>query len=400
MTSPLQTPPVDPDPRLSVLWVTNLAAPYRIPVWRYLTRHRKLTVALLESNAGLQRDAAANRGLDWLHLSSGELKFTELPTWTFRRGESRLYALKSIRSVTLVRKFDVVLFGGWESPAYWVLLLACFIFRVARVGFYESTSNTMTHKTGVIAALRSAFFRSMNNVVVPGTAANQAVLALGVHKDRISQGFNAVDVTEFHRVATASTGTGSELLSRGHKYLYVGQLIARKRVNAIINAFLQIADADDELTIVGTGQLRHELSIMVKDSKTRVRFLGHVENDQMPMLMAEHHTLVLASEREVWGLVVNEALASGMHVVVSDNCGVSPSVQGMQGVYLTDHRLVTLADRLVMSRAHWSGRIVAPEILQHTPERFGEVFDQAFVASLTTKTLDSAKNGGQDDVRV
>jgi glycosyltransferase involved in cell wall biosynthesis len=383
-------------PLKRVLWVTNLAAPYRRPVWRHLAGRYELTVGLLESNAGLQHDRNANRGHDWLHRSEREIIFTEIPTWKFSRGESRFYILKYFYSL---RKFDIILFGGWESPAYWSLLIASMFYGIARVGFYESHAGTITHKSGLAARVRSKFFRSMNMVVVPGEAAAEAIIGLGITRHRIVQGFNAVDVTAFHRAATARNPEQFDASCHGHRYLYVGQLIARKRVDAIIHSFVQIAEPEDELTIVGTGDLGEELNNLIPDSGVKIRFVGHIENDQMPELMARHQTLVLASDREVWGLVVNEALASGMHVVVGDNCGVSASIRGMRGIYMADPTLVNLATQMDTSRSEWTGRIAQPEILQFTPERFAEVFDRAFVASLEAGGQNNATYAGKDDLR-
>lgn len=367
---------------ISVLWVTNLAAPYRRPVWRELARRYHVTIALLESDKGLARDAESNRGQDWLHAGDKQLKFQELPTWKYSRGESRYYFLKSIRSALVVRKYDVVLFGGWESPAYWLLLLTCCISGTATVGFYESPQNTMTHRSGPIAALRSVFFRSMTRVIVPGAAAHDAIRGMAVPPSRILQGFNAVDVAAFHEAALAETSSVTDSTAAHHRYLYVGQLIARKRVHEVIQSFARIAKSGDELTIVGTGELLDELQKLAASHQAKISFLGNVKNSDLPKIMAAHHTLILASVREVWGLVVNEALASGMHVVVTENCGVSRSVRSMSGVYTAQENLQDLEEQMQRSRLGWSGRIHSPEILQYSPSRFAAVFEEAFIAAM------------------
>lgn len=365
---------------MSILWVTNLAAPYRRPVWRELATRNRLTVALLESNEGLAHDSTLNRGQDWLHDLENGLLYKELATWKYRRGESRYYTFKSVRAPIAIREFDIIVFGGWESPAYWSLLLASFIWGRARVGFYESPRNTMTHTSGPIAFLRAVFFRSMTRVVVPGPAAYAAVLGMGVSPDRILVGFNAVDVRAFNKAAL-SIGDACDKGSAGHRYLYVGQLIGRKRVREIVQTFLQVAEPEDQLTIVGTGELFDELQTVARANRSQVCFLGHVNNSELPRIMANHHTLILASEREVWGLVVNEALASGMQVVVTENCGVSRSVEGMRGVHIAQEDLQDLAELMRCSRTSWTGRIRNPEILEYTPSRFASVFDEAFAAA-------------------
>ncbi|MCD5343528.1 glycosyltransferase [Arthrobacter sp. AK04] len=376
--NPRKEPSIFEHQHLKVLWVTNLAAPYRVPVWRDLGRRCDLTVALLESNAGLQRDAAANRGQDWHHQTSQDFIFAELPAWKVSRGESRFYFLKSIKAAMSVSRYNVVLFGGWESPAYWVLMLACMVSRTARVAFYESPKNTMTHTSGPVSFLRAGFFRCMNKIVVPGAAAYEAVTGMGVRPNNVLQGFNAVDVRAFHEAALSEGDRAANKAPNGHSYLYVGQLIDRKRVQDIVDSFIRVAEQEDRLTIVGTGERLDELKKLAGAHEAQISFLGHVENSELPKIMAAHHTLVLASNREVWGLVVNEALASGMHVVVTENCGVSRSVRSMHGVHIVTEDLQDLGEQMKISRNKWTGRVQSPEILQYTPAHFAEVFYEAF----------------------
>lgn len=360
---------------LRVLWVTNLAAPYRLPVWREVARGHELTVGLLESNQGLSADKSANRGADWLHAAEASYRFLELPAWKYSRGEARYYTLRTPGALLRLGRQEVVLFGGWESPAYWQLLLPALLWGARRVGFYESPAATMTHRAGPIARARSFFFRSMHAVVVPGPAARQSLLQMGVSPERIVEGFNAVDVHAFHTAASARTADRS---GHGHRFVVAGQLIERKRVDMVIEAFSAIAEPGDTLTIIGQGKQESELRHKAARSGDGIVFLPYVENDRMPAALASHQTLVLASSREVWGLVVNEALAAGLQTVVTENCGVTPSVAGMRGVFTAKADGTDLAVRMLESRQSWTGPIQNPEILQHTPEAFARTFETAF----------------------
>jgi glycosyltransferase involved in cell wall biosynthesis len=358
-------------PVKKVLWVTNMAAPYRVPVWHSLQQNTDITVGLLESNESLALDVTANRGIDWLTLESDRVVYLEIPTRKIRRGEARYYVLRSLRSAWLIRQYDVVIFGGWESPAYWMMLMTAKVFNRGCVAFYESTLRTITNRRGPVAWIRRLFFRSMHVTVVPGPAAGDALQWIGIPARKVLEGFNAVDVRAFHNAARASGSQTSG--SSGHSYLYVGQLIRRKRVNAIVDAFYKVAAPNDTLTIVGSGELENELLRMTQE-KGHVDFVPYVDNAELPELMARHQTLVLASSEEVWGLVVNEALAGGLHTVVSENCGVVQSVQNMAGVFVTKADLSDLHSQMTASRASWSGSIQSPAILRHTPEEFASTF--------------------------
>jgi glycosyltransferase involved in cell wall biosynthesis len=202
---------------------------------------------------------------------------------------------------------------------------------------------------------------------------------MGVAPARIHTGFNAVDVKYFHEAAEQHRRVHRTEAS-GHRFIYIGQLIPRKRVDRIIEAFHAIATEHDSLTIVGAGDERPNIIRLVGtfQLESQVQLIPNVLNADVPDILSDHHTLVLASDEEVWGLVANEALACGLHVAVSKNCGVAASIQNMRGVHTAEtNSLRDLSTAMTASRDSWSGPINNPEILQHTPERFADVFYDA-----------------------
>ena len=181
----------------------------------------------------------------------------------------------------------------------------------------------------------SMVFPSRGRSGSPRRGCSRALLAMGVSPGNIYVGFNAVDV-EFISAKTDEC-RGAITSTPGHHYLYIGQLIYRKNVEALVEAFGRIRGADDTLTIAGTGACESLLRQQVErlGIANRVHFVGLVPYPELPSLLASHHTLVLPSTEEVWGLVANEALAGGLHVVITEACGAAPSIEGMEGVLLT-----------------------------------------------------------------
>jgi glycosyltransferase involved in cell wall biosynthesis len=142
----------------------------------------------------------------------------------------------------------------------------------------------------------------------------------------------------------------------------------------IINSFAAIRNETDTLTIAGDGPLAQKLknlaaTLNITDS---VIFAGHRSQVEIAELYATSNTLILASTNEVWGLVVNEALASGLHAIVADKCGAAEFVKNMKGVFIcsTDQKSLKLA--MDASSRKWIGYIENPEILKFTPEKFAD----------------------------
>jgi glycosyltransferase involved in cell wall biosynthesis len=340
-----------------------------------------LEVLLLKSQRQHMR-SPENRGAEWARPEPKGYGVREVSTWRMSRGEASYYTSKPF-ALGLGRGRSAVVLGGWESPSYVQALVGARRRGIATVGFYESTLLSQSHHDGPIAALRRAFFDRLDAVVVPGEAAEAAVLAMDAPGLRIFRGFNAVDVGSINARASAARGRLPALeAAKGHRYLYVGQLIARKNVAAALHAFVAAAEPWDSFTITGAGELQEELRML---NLPGVQFTGPIPYAQLPDLLARHDTLVLPSTGEVWGLVVNEALAAGLHVVVSNRCGVAQSVSRMAGVTVVMPTIHGLRDGMVHSRRTWRGPIGSPEILGMGPREFASTFVEAITYAMSRK---------------
>lgn len=357
-------------------WLTGRAAPYRRPVWDVLRNRFDFQIRLLESSEQFHRKPG-NRHEDWYDVDSQRDDTAFVPSKRLQWGEENYYlALRP----PLRRDIDGVVLGGWESPAYWQALAQLKTARrpVRSVGFYESTLASQGHSDGPVAAARRWYFRHLDAVVVPGEAAAEAIAAMGVAERNIFVGFNPVDVDWISRESSRSPVDG-----QGHRFLFVGQLVPRKNTLALIRAFADCRDKADRLTIVGQGELARAVSAEIGQLGLSeiTELIPAVPYKDIPALLARHDTLVLPSLTEVWGLVVNEALAAGLHTVVTQQAGVASSVRNMKGVFLCEPGQASIAAAMGASRAAWVGRIETPEMLACTPARFADTFARALTAS-------------------
>lgn len=111
------------------------------------------------------------------------------------------------------------------------------------------------------------------------------------------------------------------------RILFVGRLDENKNSRMLIKTMEPIMKDVDCLTIVGDGVLHDEIEAMVAEIPN-AHYLGNVPNTKVHELMQQHDILVLPSNYDGWGAVVNEALQNGMRVIVSENCGANVLVDG------------------------------------------------------------------------
>jgi len=131
--------------------------------------------------------------------------------------------------------------------------------------------------------------------------------------------------------------------------LYVGQLIGRKGVEQLLEVLDSLDDPDIGLLIVGSGPQEEELRQFCQvQGLTNVFFEGFQQQDDLPSYYALADFLILPSLEEVWGLVVNEALASGLYVLCSDRAGAAYDlIQERWNGALFDPRNVEQLARLI-----------------------------------------------------
>ncbi|MBK0399765.1 glycosyltransferase family 4 protein [Limibaculum sp. M0105] len=109
------------------------------------------------------------------------------------------------------------------------------------------------------------------------------------------------------------------------RFLFSGQLIPRKGVDVLIEAFMDAAsdEKDVELRILGDGPMRTVLAERTANFGDRIVFAGHVEPAKLPEEFAAADVFVLPSRYDGWGVVLNEALGAGLPIIASDAVGAA-----------------------------------------------------------------------------
>jgi glycosyltransferase involved in cell wall biosynthesis len=142
----------------------------------------------------------------------------------------------------------------------------------------------------------------------------------------------AVDNHYFRRRASEGDRVGTRArfdLADGPVACYAGRLEEGKGLDVLLRALTKVA-TPEQLLIVGEGGLRADLDELACDLRIsdRVRFAEYVEQSTLPDVLGAVDFLVLPSVttkrfREPWGLVVNEAMSSGLPVIASDAVGAA-----------------------------------------------------------------------------
>jgi glycosyltransferase involved in cell wall biosynthesis len=183
-------------------------------------------------------------------------------------------------------------------------------------------------------ALRRVFTLWADRWITYGHAATEYLLHLGVKRDRILQSQNAIDEERFK----ASVDPAWVIQPRP-VVLYPGQLIERKGVGLLLDASarLQQNGCEFSLLLVGDGREREAL-------ERRARALGlknvHFRPAQpaykMPSVYRSADVLVLPTLEDIWGLVANEAILSGIPVLCSEYAGCASELFDRENIFFPE----------------------------------------------------------------
>ena len=292
------------DGRPRVVLLTEIPAPYRIPLFNALAELVDLHVVFL-------RERHPDRPYG-LHTEEWAFDAEVLPGRDVTLGGRWVVLNRHI--LQAVRGADIVLLGGWNQPAFWLALAWARVNRTPAVAWVESTLGD--RRPARTQRAKRLLARACSGFVVPGTAARAYVDALAPGA-RVATAPNAVDAGVFASRVADREALRAELGLDGCCFLYVGRLAAEKGVDVLLQAF---AGVDGELVLAGTGPDEPRLRRM---APPRTRFLGYLGRDELPAWYAAADVLVLPSLSEPWGMPLNEAAAAGLPIVATDAVGAA-----------------------------------------------------------------------------
>lgn len=246
------------------------------------------------------------------------------------RGADRFWRLVNPRLVAhlLKREYDAVIFmTGWGTFTSLAGMAAC---RLARVPFFIFGDSTFpppesTALSRIRAGMLRALFGLASGFMISGSRNAEYYRHYGADDSRFFAMPWAIDNARFIEESRFAEGE-REVLRQRHgiarddvAILFSGKLVPRKDPLTLLAAFTAMRNRGT-LVIAGDGELRTELERLAND---RVRFLGFINQTELPKIYAMSDLLVVPSINEPWGLVINEAMACSLPVIASDRTGAA-----------------------------------------------------------------------------
>lgn len=307
-----------------VIVVTNIPNPYRIPLfnemWR-LCNDRKIEFKVI---FGAQNYARRKFVLDmndclfpYEILDSQKINFGNL--------EKIVFTYKGLLNALAKEKPDCIIINGFSVGTLRLWWRSWFT-KTA----YIIWSGTVKSRGGKFSFLRilqrKMLRRRASAFVAYGQRAKEYLQELGAASEKIFIARNTVDTRFFSEQTDRERLKLSPDVLRLH-FTYVGFIIRLKNLQQLLKAvkILSLQRTDFVLDLIGDGQDKVYFEDYVKANQLEkvVHFAGFVQKSNLPTWLAKSSCFVFPSNYDIWGLVVNEAMAAALPCISSVNSGVT-----------------------------------------------------------------------------
>jgi glycosyltransferase involved in cell wall biosynthesis len=234
---------------------------------------------------------------------------------------------------------------------------------------------------------KRVMLKRFHAALVGGRAHAAYLCELGFPAGRIHFGYDAVDNQHFHSGAAAAKDqaeTLREALCLPEQYFLAStRFLRRKNVDGLLRAYSvyrhRSAGPPWGLVVLGSGKEEARLRSIERELRVKgVTWPGFVQYPHLPAYYGLASAFVHPAKREAWGLVVNEAAASGLPLIVSRTAGAAGELvqEGRNGMSFDPDDDDQLADALLrISSATPDHRTAMARVSQETarhwgPERF------------------------------
>lgn len=317
--------------KLAIL--TNLVAPYRLPIYRMLAEHFDTLV--------LHGGTEANR--EWSLDIPEHLKVKKV--WTYQVLGKKKIGVDGVSDTTYLHlnlgllwslpqfKPDVIVTNEMGVRTL-VALLYGKLMRVPVWVWWGGTLHSERNITSSRKRLRARMARHIQRWISYGQTSTEYLVSIGARRDEILQIQNCVPQETFVAKPDAAEHWFED--DPGPVLLCVGQLIRRKGVDKLIEACGRAAARGHEFTLVLVGNgperalLEHLASVRgVKN----FRILPNQNQKTLNAIYRAADLFVLPTLEDNWGLVVNEAMWAGLPVLCSEYAGCAPELLPAESIF-------------------------------------------------------------------
>lgn len=358
-----------------VLFLTNYPSPYRVNFFDELGKLCDLTVLYFAK-------PTAYRDENWFVQSRGYFKAVQL-------GKKKL----SFRGKTvcldvtdwLKQSWDAIVVCGYSFPT---TILAIAYLRRRKIPFYMEVDGGLIRETsGAKYQFKKSLVGAANWWLGTGNHTADYLVNYGAKREQVyTYPFTSLyeaDILPAPLMQEEKRQLRAELDMPEEKIvLYVGRFTEAKGMDALLHAVPEL-DKNAGVSFIGGEPTKEHLAYCEEHSLENVHFIGFKKKDELMQYYKAADLLVLPTHSDVWGLVVNEAMACGLPVITTDKCvaGMELIESGVNGYIVPAKQhtsLVEAVNQVLRSDYAQMGAAALETIRPYTLENMAKVHMDIF----------------------
>ncbi len=376
---------------MKILFITNIISPYRIPVFNHIAKTKNVDFKVVFL-------AETEKNRNWkIYKEKVEFDYKVLKSCCLfiQSKEMPIYMTWGLWKELKRFKPEAICICGYQYLATLESLIYAKLKHVPIILWAGSHLVSGSIKNRLAQFYKKVIIPRFDYYVTYGTAASEQIAHYGADPNKIVTGCNTSDVEWFRNECEQIKA--DEISKMKERYpsrniLYVGEFVSRKNVINLIKAFANLCMKDVGLILVGKGEEKDGYLQYIKEHNIEnVFFEGFIQKEEIVKYYKMSDVFVLPSLNEVWGLVVNEAMACGLPVISSICAGASKDIviDKVNGYHFDPNNICELTEklRLVISDKDLREKmgVKSLEIIKDkTPQKYA------------SKMLQAIENGFQD----
>lgn len=299
-----------------ILFLTNVPAPYTVDFYNQLGKKFDLTVLFERCNA-------SNREKGWMKTENQQFNAVYLSGIPVT---SDLSFCPGVLRYLKKDRYDRIVVGDYSSPTG---ILSIFYMKANKIPYFIHADGGLLSREGQVKLKIKYFLLSKAaGYMSSGKITDKYLIHYGANKNNIHHYpftsiyqediINTIPSTNEKKWKRKELGQ-AELLTEDFIIISVGSIIYRKGYDVLLNAVSMLQQAVG-VYIIGGIATTELTSLMEQLHLTNVHFLPFKAYEELKKYLECADLFVLPTRKDIWGLVINEAMAAALPIITTDRC--------------------------------------------------------------------------------
>lgn len=297
----------------SIMWLTNIPSPYRVNFFNELGKDTNLKIVF-------ERDASSERDKSWKNFNIDNFDYKILNG--IKYGIDKSISFDVIKEIKL-GNYDYIFISNYSSITGIIASLYMICKKIPYIietdgGFAKNGKNFKEMLKKIIVSNSKKCFSTSDegdNYYMHYGASKENIVRYPFtslfEKDILIQ---PLSLNEQNKLRKKYNIKESKVI------ISIGRFNKGKGFDVLLNAYSMIDNDGVGLYIVGGDPTDEYINIIKSNNIKNVHFIPFLPKEQILEYLKLSDLFVLATRGDVWGLVINEAMACGLPVITTDKC--------------------------------------------------------------------------------